>query len=272
MYGFLRQRRWIGFALLAIFFMLLFIRLGIWQLARLTERRASNATITANMAATPAPLVDLVESAPHPGDSLEWRTVAVTGRWDVAHQVYWRNRTFDGANGYEVVTPLLPASGPALLVDRGWVPAGAAASAPDNVPLPQEGLVSVVGWLRMTQPERPSGGLAANQVLAINAGSIARGLPYPVYDAYAILSKESPTPASAPTLLPGPDLTEGPHLLYAIQWYLFAGIAVAGWFVYVRREAQDRVAAAAAADTRDEQISAPGPADPPPATAQASTH
>ena len=109
-------------------------------------------------------------------------------------------------------------------------------------------------------------------MLAINAGAIAKSLPYPVYDAYAILSKESPAPASAPTLLPGPDLTEGPHLLYAIQWYLFAGIAVAGWFVYVRREAQDRVAAAAAAESADARLSAPGPVDPPPATAQASSH
>ncbi len=253
-YGFLRGRRWIGFALLAVFFMLLFVRLGFWQLNRLSERRASNATITANTAATPAAFTDLVLSAPHPGDALEWRTVTVTGRWDGAHQVYWRNRTFDGANGYEVITPLLPASGPALLVNRGWVPSGASAGAPDNVPVPQDGIVSVVGWLRMTQPQRPSSSLPANQVLAINAEAIAKGMPFPVYDAYAILTTESPAPPAAPKLLPGPDLTEGPHLLYAIQWYLFAGIAVAGWFVYVRREAQDRAAAG-----------------PPPAMAPAST-
>ena len=45
-----------------------------------------------------------------------------------------RNRSYEGELGYEVVTPLVPPSGPAVLVVRGWVPNGAAATDAPDVP------------------------------------------------------------------------------------------------------------------------------------------
>jgi cytochrome oxidase assembly protein ShyY1 len=36
--------------------------------------------------------------------------------------------------------------------------------------------------------------------------------------------------------VPLPDLSEGPHLSYAIQWFCFAAVAVAGAAILVRRE------------------------------------
>jgi cytochrome oxidase assembly protein ShyY1 len=242
--GILRQRRWIGFTLLTLTFLLLFIRLGIWQLSRLHERRSSNAIISANLAAPPASYPDIVAGAagaavPVVTTALEWRQVEITGRWDAAHQVLLRNRTFESVDGYEVITPLQPASGPALLVDRGWVEQGSTSQAPKTNPVPQGGLVTVIAWLRPSWPAHPSSGLPAGQVLAIDAHSIGQQLPYPILDGYAILEKEDPAIAGSPTLLPGPVVDDGPHLSYAVQWFLFGGVAIVGWWIFVSREADE---------------------------------
>src|SRR5439155_13336847 len=138
-------------------FVLLFVRLSFWQVSRLHERQASNAVVRQHLAAPAIPYADMVELLPDdPGIAREqeWRAVQVTGRWDAAHQVLVRNRTLEGNAGYEVVTPLLPASGLALLVDRGWVVAGATPQAPGTVPAPQDGLVTVTARLRFVEPQR----------------------------------------------------------------------------------------------------------------------
>ena len=244
MLGILRQRRWIGFTLLTVLLLALFVRLGIWQLSRMHERRAANAIMSANLAAKPAPYEDIVAAGtgsapPVVTSALEWRSVEITGRWDLAHQVLLRNRTYQSVDGYEVLTPLLPASGPALLVDRGWIQQGATSKAPKVQPVPQRGIVSVTAWLRPSWPDRPVSGLPGGQVLAINAGSIGRSAPYPLVDGYAILEKEDPVAAGSPVLLPGPTIDDGPHLSYAVQWFLFASVAVVGWWIFVRREADE---------------------------------
>ena len=239
--GILRQRRWLGFTLVTLMFLLLFVRLGIWQLNRLHERRSYNAIISANLAAPAASYTDVVQASATPvvTSALEWRPVEITGRWALTHQVLLRNRTFQSVNGYEVITPLVPSSGPALLVDRGWIAQGPTSAAPAAVPVPQTGIVTVTAWLRPSQPARPATTLPVGQVLAINAPSIAVGALYPVVDGYAILEQEDPAAAGSPTLLPGPEVDDGPHFSYAMQWFLFACVAVVGWWIYLRREADD---------------------------------
>jgi cytochrome oxidase assembly protein ShyY1 len=249
----LRQRRWIGFTLFTVFMLLLFVRLGIWQFGKLGVRRSTNAVVTANQAAAPAPYADVLAAGPKPvvTAALEWRTVEVTGRWDVAHQVLLRNRTFNSVDGYEVITPIEPASGPALLVNRGWIPQGANSSRPDSVPPPKAGIVTVTAWLRQSQPPHSSNSLPPGQVLAINARAIGAGAPYPVVDGYAILVKEDPQPASAPSLLPGVVVDDGPYLSYGIQWFLFTGVAVVGWWIFVRKEADESTDADGTIPSRD---------------------
>jgi len=237
----LRQRRWIGFTLFTVFMLLLFVRLGMWQFGKLSVRRSTNAVLVANQGAPTAPYADILAvagAAPGVTAALDWRTIEVTGHWDTAHQVLLRNRTFNSVDGYEVITPLIPAAGPALLVNRGWIPQGANSGAPARVPIPQTGTVTVTAWLRQSQPAHPSSSLPPGQVLAINAGAIGRGTGYQVLDGYAILAKEIPAQPGAPTLLPGVVIDDGPYLSYGIQWFLFAGVAVVGWWIFVRKEAE----------------------------------
>jgi surfeit locus 1 family protein len=59
-----------------------------------------------------------------------YQHVIVSGRYDSAHQVLLENMTHQGRVGYRVLTPLTLSShkegeAAVVLVDRGWIPAGA---------------------------------------------------------------------------------------------------------------------------------------------------
>jgi cytochrome oxidase assembly protein ShyY1 len=244
----LRQRRWLGFTLLAVLFVLLFVRLSFWQVSRLHERQRANDVVRAHLAAAPLTITQLLalSSADRSfATDQQWRAVRVTGHWDPSHQVLVRNRPSDsGDNGYEVVTPLLPdGGGAALLVDRGWVPAGSTPAKPDSVPAAQAGPVTVVARLQPPEPSRPTEGLPPGQVSSLSTADLSRGDGYPVLDGYLRLTAETPAPGDAPAVHADPVLDDGPHLSYAVQWVLFALVAIGGWWTFLRREAEESSAA-----------------------------
>src|SRR5215211_9152981 len=113
------QRRWLLATLLVFAGTALCIRLGIWQLDRLEQRRAFNARFEW---ARKQPVLDLNRDQPPNIADMEWRPVKVTGEYDFANQVALRNQYYDNQYGYHLLTPLLFDRG-AVLVDRGWVPA-----------------------------------------------------------------------------------------------------------------------------------------------------
>ena len=62
--------------------------------------------------------------------------------------------------------------------------------------------------------------------------------------AYLLLQQqEPPQTGNFPKTGELPPLTEGPHLSYAIQWFLFTLIGLAGHVGLVRKEAKERSAA-----------------------------
>ena len=56
-----------------------------------------------------------------------------------------------------------------------------------------------------------------------------------VYPGYVDLLSSTPE-QSGLTPLPLPDIDEGPHLSYAVQWVFFAIVAVGGFILLIRRE------------------------------------
>ena len=66
-----------------------------------------------------------------------------------------RYQTRDGASGVDVVRPAVPADGPALLVDRGWLEPPATGAGPTaRRPRPPSGEVTVTGWVRARRHRR----------------------------------------------------------------------------------------------------------------------
>lgn len=236
MFRLLIRPRWVALSIAVALIAVVCVELGQWQLRRLDHRRAINAAITAARAVPPEPAESLLRPGTPLSRDLEWRTIRIIGRYDPAGELLVRNRTLDARAGYYVLTPLVTGSGAALLINRGWVAAGATAAARPDVPRAQAGEVEVTGRLRTGELASGHTGLPAGQIDRIDIAGVAGRLPYPVYGAYAELTEQRPAPGPAPRLIPAAELGEGPHLVYAIQWFIFAFMAVGGWVLLFRRD------------------------------------
>lgn len=245
-YRFLLTPRWMALHVVVLLVIPAFVFLGRWQFGRYDERSASSHQATANLAAAPVP----AERLTAPGGSVrvqdKYRSVTATGTFDPAHQLLVRRRPQEGVLGFYVLTPLNIGDGRGVLVNRGWVKAGATADTLPEVPAPSTGEVTVTGRIRPSETEETSGiqdrpGLPPGQVLLINTETIGRGLPYRLLGGYVELTAQSPEAATAPAPIPEPDVGEGGglNLAYGVQWWLFIGIAVGGWALLIRREAAD---------------------------------
>jgi cytochrome oxidase assembly protein ShyY1 len=246
-YRFLLTPRWLRLIAAALAVAAGCVALGFWQLDRFDQKRARSDLVHANVAAAPvAPDALLVVGRPLAARQ-EWRRVEARGRYDESHQVLVRNRPMEGSTGYYVLTPLVTNDGPALLVNRGWVPIGATARTRPEVPPAPTGQVSVIARVRLSEPSDHKGTPLSGQVRRIDVPAIAATMPYDVYGGYGELVEQRPAPDTTPTALPEPDPGLGPHLAYAFQWWVFAAIAVGGVVVLARREARESAPEAAVA-------------------------
>jgi cytochrome oxidase assembly protein ShyY1 len=213
------------------------VRLGIWQLHRLASKRAFNAAVVAGTSASPAP----VETLAGQGTSVAYRRAEATGRYDAAREILFYGRSdANGDPGSDVLTPLRLDDGDAVLVDRGWIPFD------PNQPLPVPGTaaapagsVAVTGVLFPPDSSTPpaEGTAPVTIVRRVNLAQIGAQLPYRLLPYYLLLQEQAPAqPAGLPSPPPMPELTEGPHLSYAIQCFSFAAIAVLGYGLLVRRD------------------------------------
>ncbi|GAA1070536.1 SURF1 family protein [Kitasatospora arboriphila] len=260
-YRFLLSRRWAVIALTVLLLIPVMIRLGFWQLHRHEARVARNELIGRSLKAAPVAFDSL--SSPGfavPGD-LTWRTVTATGTYDTAHEFVIRGRTEpDGSSiGYFVVTPLKLADGRgSVLVNRGWVDSGTDAASYPAVPAPPAGPVTVTGRLRADETTassgiRDRGGLPERQYKLINSGQQAKATGATVLGGYLELASATPAVGSSPVLLAEPNHSDiGPHMAYAVQWWLFAGLLPVGLVILARREAKERAEEAAAAASAGE--------------------
>ena len=201
-----------------------FVRLGIWQLSRLRERRAANLV---TIAARAAPPVTITPSSTRT-DTLREHRVAAEGRYDHAHEIIVRGEVLEGAPGVRIVTPLLLAGGgPAVLVDRGFLPAPDAVSADlQGTEEPGERTVRGIALPVGTAPGEPVEHAGRTTWRRLDLDALRRRLPYPILPVYIEQDPDSSLP-SFPRRLDPPPVDEGPHLSYAIQWFLFAGLAAA---------------------------------------------
>jgi cytochrome oxidase assembly protein ShyY1 len=250
-----QRRELAGLLAIAVVFAIACVFLGRWQYHRFQAKYAADHLIGNNYRAQPVDVAALLPSpaSPLPGKD-RYRAVRLSGRYDAAAQVVVRNRPFGGAYGYEVLVPFQPAGGgPDLLVDRGWVESGQTGAAPGAIPAPPSGAVTVTAHLLPGEAHKTAT-LPAGQFASIDLAQIRAETGTPLLDAYGVLSRESPTPPTAPALLPKPDDGGywGVNLSYAFQWGLFAVGALAFPFIFLRRRrrlAAEDAAADAAAET-----------------------
>lgn len=212
------------------------VRLGVWQLDRLAQRKARNEVIAARMA---EPVLEL-GSVHLDTSGLIYRVVEVEGEYDAGRGVVLAGRSHQGATGANLLMPLRLPEGGSVLVQRGWLPA-LDASQVDPTAYAAAGPVKLRGLL-LAFPDLG----AAHEVAAgdqfrrvwyrFDGAAMRRQLPYPAFGLYLqLLPAVVTTESSYPVALPAPDLDDGPHLGYAIQWFSFALIALVGWVVLLMR-------------------------------------
>jgi cytochrome oxidase assembly protein ShyY1 len=230
--------RWVPLIVFVVVLGVAFVSLGNWQLDRLAQRKERNATTIAN---EQKPIQPYEQVFTHPiTDADQWQRVEARGTFDAAHQFVVRYRSNGGADGYEVVTPLRTASG-AVLVDRGFIPLERGTRIPSVAPAPPTGEVTVVGHVRRNERGRRAATTpAGSQIRLINSDAIAATLPYEIESGYIGLLTVQPEQRGGFQPIQLPDLSEGPHFWYAVQWFMFTAIGVAGIVVFIRGDLRAR--------------------------------
>lgn len=216
--------------------------LGRWQWHRLEDKKAGNAIIRANEKASPRPVDQVLRRGSEPPDSSQYAVVSATGTYDASKTVIVRYQTRDGNAGVDVVVPLMTASGTALLVDRGWfATSNQGLTDASQVPAPPDGRVTVTGWVRQNAGGRSSEVVDAS-TRAISSTEIEPAIGVPTYGGFVQLITESPRPATPLTKADPPDLSNGPHFFYALQWWFFGILALFGYGYLAWEEATGRAA------------------------------
>jgi surfeit locus 1 family protein len=220
------------------------IRLGFWQLDRLQQRRASNSR---ELTQINSPVLDLsLDPTSQRLTDSAYRSVKVTGVYDFLQQVYIKNLVWGNQLGIHLLTPLhISGNSQVVLVDRGWIPFEDAVSGKVEL-YNQPGQVVITGMIHLQQSEPTFGGIADPPLssgqsrlqswIVVNIDRIQKQVNYPLLPVYI-----QQLPGTDNNQLPyravsTPDLTDGPHLSYAIQWFSFAAILLFGYPYIIRRQ------------------------------------
>ncbi|HUP88139.1 MAG TPA: SURF1 family protein [Longimicrobiales bacterium] len=208
------------------------VRLGLWQLDRLQQKKDRNAAIHQRMQLPPVRL----GSTSLDSTGIAFRQAVLSGSYDDVHTIILAGRSMDGAPGIYVLTPVRVGDA-GFLVNRGWLPSADAANvdvkgtqeiAPDSI----EGLI--VEFSRDPRTDRDTSEAFRRVWYHLNHDAAQKKFSYPIANFIVQL-----LPASAkrgtPRRVDVPVLDEGPHLSYAIQWFSFAIIGLLGWFFLMLR-------------------------------------
>jgi surfeit locus 1 family protein len=214
--------------------------LGVWQLRRLAARRAANREISAARALPP-----LGPDLPGRTPLLPNRRAILPGELDERREFILRDRVIRGVPAVMIITPLrLPGTDTAVLVNRGYVPAPDAVdpgAATWSEPGPR-----VFRGLLLPIPDHGDGaphlhnGRETWRRLDLTA--MRARLPYPLAPLYLVAEADSSEGVAHtmrgtayPFRAEPIPLDDGPHLMYAVQWFGIAAAVVAFGVIFVLR-------------------------------------
>ena len=221
--------------------MLVMTRLGFWQLERGAQRREYNEYVSERLARDSLPLLSIdldvldLEEYVH-------QLVTARGIYDHTQQIILHGQKYQGQTGVNIVTPLVfSGSDRAVLVNRGWIPYDLALSA-DLAQFDENGMVVVSGRVRLSETVEVDEVAPSSPQLEwyrLDIGALQRQMTIhnlmPVY-----LQQESGRrgeyefPKRSPIDV---ELNDGPHIGYAIQWFLFVPMLGVGYLQSLRKRA-----------------------------------
>ncbi len=222
-----RPSLWPTLATLLLVPILLF--LGHWQLQRAVWKQGLIDTNAARIRQPAQPLTNLVGTQ-RPGPDIEYRHTTLRGVYDLDHQLLLDNRTYRGAAGYQVLTPMrLQDPGlepPWVLVNRGWVPLGERRTDLPPVPGPT-GSILIQTTVRLPEKgftlgtaEEP-GNTWPRVVEALDIHTLEKTLGHPLQPLELLLDPQAPG-GFVRDWKPVYGITPAKHRAYAAQWYTLA--------------------------------------------------
>jgi len=228
--------------------------LGQWQLERLAQVRESNALLAERATAGPVDLLDLLRDGRLDPELAEFRRVTATGVFLPDEEVLQRNRIQRGLQGLDVLTPFDLGDGTTVLVRRGWVPTTMDTPPVGEAP-PPTGTLTISGIIERSVAQPSFGARDPDEGVLVrvfhpDTGRLDRqmsGTLLPVVLRMDALPGADAT--SLPAAPPPPTLDEGSHLSYAVQWHLFALLALGAYSLWWRarlRRAPGRASGGAA--------------------------
>ena len=211
-------------SLIALALIVLCLIAAQWQYHRGVDRHSRNAMIEKHIALSPISL-DTVKDSPL---AAEWRSVTTKGVFDSSKQILLRNRYSEGVYGFEVLTLFATQNNEKFWVDRGWVKAGANATIAPTITPPPNNQVSLTGRLRLDSslPRGSFFALPANGSGLISKLDAQSQLDTEDYYIDLLTGSDNSLTPVVPAQLP--ELSDGPHMAYALQWLFFAGLVIYG--------------------------------------------
>jgi cytochrome oxidase assembly protein ShyY1 len=171
-------------------------------------------------------------------DSLEYRRAVAVGLYDPDREVIEVGRAVNGVPAIYLVLPLRLDDGRAVLVEAGWIPSpdarifrSPAVTADDTVEVHGVLLAPRTGVI----PENVEWPISVRFADPTVLGPL---FPYPLH-AWILRRTDRLPDVNSLHVIPLPELTQGPHLSYAVQWFVFAAIAVVGVIALLMVEAKD---------------------------------
>ena len=218
------------------------VNLSLWQFHRLDARKTFNSEVKERSSLSIVDVSTLDTSDPL---SVEWRPAGVTGTYLADEQVLILNRSQGGIAGMNVLTPLLLADGRAIMINRGFI---ALSATPPSAPT---GPVEVVGTLRASE-ERTTGQATEasgelTEFFRLDINRLQQQIDPELIPVALVAERSQPADSSVLTPVDPPELSEGPHLSYAIQWLIFSTAVIVGWVLAVRKSIANRALTAPSA-------------------------
>ena len=210
------------------------VNLGFWQLRRLEERKSNNTQIIEASGRESVAVNNLY--ANELDNYQSYAPATAIGTFDENRQVYLINRTRDGVPGVEVINSFTLESDPVsyVAVNRGYLPRKIFNEGESEIWKPPSGMFEIEGLIMVPFSD---GKLQGNEINRIDIDLLSDewGLPLlPIY-----LQQNQQTTNNWPVQMQSPELTEGSHLSYAVQWFIFTFIGLVGYPLVLRRIAAD---------------------------------
>jgi surfeit locus 1 family protein len=238
MYKFIFRPIWLLLHVTVIATIVLMINLAFWQIGRYHEKVDFNATVKERISNPIVPveqLLEAIESRSESPETVEWRTVLVTGEYIDNETVEAVNRAQDGYSGKDPLTPIRLVNNKLLLINRGFI-----SISKDVGPAPS-GQVQIIGRVRAPEIRRRFriSDPAQGELLEVSNIDLERlniQMPSELAPIYVEVLESKPPDSPELSRIAAPALSTGSHLSYTFQWFTFSVFVLVGWIIVIRRK------------------------------------